>query len=45
MNEAHRAHVSAWWSEVLGGPPRYTEELGGYEGMLAQHRGLAITPK
>src|SRR5215208_7707535 len=43
VNEAHRAHVSAWWSEVLGGPARYTEELGGYEGMLAHHRGLAIT--
>jgi hemoglobin len=44
VNEDHRAHVTAWWSEVLGGPARYTEELGGYEGMLAHHRGLAITP-
>lgn len=43
VNEDHRAHVSAWWSEVFGGPARYTEELGGYEGMLAHHRGLAIT--
>ena len=25
--------------------PRYTEELGGYENMLAHHRGLAITPE
>src|SRR5829696_1954580 len=40
VNEAHRAHVTAWWTEVLGGPARYTEELGGYEGMLAHHRGL-----
>src|SRR4029453_8991297 len=39
VGEDHRAHVSAWWSEVLGGPARYTEELGGYEGMLAHHRG------
>jgi hemoglobin len=30
---------------VLGGPARYTEELGGHEGMLAHHRGLAITPE
>ena len=30
---------------VLGGPGRYTEKLGGYEGMLAHHRGLAITPE
>jgi hemoglobin len=45
VNESHRAHVTAWWSEVLGGPARYTEELGGYAGMLAHHRGLAITPE
>ena len=45
VNEDHRAHVTAWWSEVLGGPTRYTEELGGYETMLAHHRGLAITPE
>jgi hemoglobin len=44
VSENHRAHVTAWWSEVLGGPARYTEELGGYENMLAHHRGLAITP-
>ena len=43
VGEDHRAHVTAWWSEVLGGPARYSEELGGYEGMLAHHRGLAIT--
>jgi len=41
----HRAHVSAWWCEVFGGPARYTEELGGYENMLAHHRGLGITPE
>jgi hemoglobin len=45
VGEDHRAHVAAWWSEVLGGPARYTEELGGYERMLAHHRGLAITPE
>ena len=38
-----RDHVAAWWSEVFGGPDRYTRELGGYEHMLAKHRGLAIT--
>jgi|SRR5215211_6313557 len=43
VHEDHRAHVAAWWSEVFGGPARYTEDLGGYEGMLAHHRGLAIT--
>jgi hemoglobin len=45
VSEDHRAHVTEWWSEVLGGPARYTEELGGYENMLARHRGLAITPE
>jgi hemoglobin len=43
VSEEHRAHVAAWWSEVLGGPARYTEHLGGYEKMVAHHRGLAIT--
>jgi hemoglobin len=41
----HREHVTAWWAEVMGGPAKYTEELGGYEHMLAKHRGLAITPE
>jgi hemoglobin len=45
VGEQHRAHVTAWWSEVFGGPSRYSEELGGYESMLAHHRGLGITPE
>ena len=45
VSEEHREHVVAWWSEVFGGPARYSEELGGYERMLAKHRGLAITPE
>jgi hemoglobin len=43
VSEAHRAHVAAWWGEVLGGPPAYTERHGGYDAMLAHHRGLGIT--
>ena len=43
VHEDHRAHVTAWWAEVFGGPARYTAELGGYESMLAHHRGLEIT--
>jgi hemoglobin len=43
VSEQHRAHVATWWSEVLGGPARYTQDLGGYEKMLAHHRGLAIS--
>jgi hemoglobin len=44
VREEHRLHVIAWWSEVFGGPARYTAELGGYEHMLAKHHNLAITP-
>ncbi len=43
VSEVHRAHVAAWWVEVLGGPAGYTQALGGYEAMLAHHRGLDIT--
>jgi hemoglobin len=45
VSEEHRAHVTAWWAEVFGGPARYTEELGGYEHMLVRHRELGITPE
>ncbi|WP_134740505.1 group II truncated hemoglobin [Nocardioides sp. 503] len=43
VSEHHRAHVAAWWGEVMGGPADYTAEHGGYERMLAHHRGLGIT--
>jgi hemoglobin len=45
VSAEHRDHVVAWWSEVFGGPDRYTHELGGYEHMLAKHRGLGIKPE
>jgi hemoglobin len=45
VSQEHREHVVAWWAEVMGGPARYTDELGGYERMLAHHRGLGITPE
>jgi hemoglobin len=45
VSAEHRDHVVAWWSEVFGGPDRYTRELGGYENMLARHRGLGIAPE
>jgi hemoglobin len=45
VSERHRAHVTAWWAEVLGGPTVYTDEHGGYEAMLAHHRDLAIRPE
>ena len=43
VSDAHRAHVTLWWVEVFGGSPDYTAQRGGYETMLAHHRGLGIT--
>jgi hemoglobin len=43
MDEHHPQHVAIWLAEVFGGPPRYTEEHGGYPHMLHKHLGLAIT--
>lgn len=43
VGEQHRARVTVWWSEVFGGPANYTAEYGGYESMLAHHRGLGIS--
>ena len=45
VSEEHREHVTDWWCEVMGGPAVYTDTRGGYEHMLAKHRGLAITPE
>ncbi|HEX2413932.1 MAG TPA: group II truncated hemoglobin [Thermoleophilaceae bacterium] len=45
MDERHPAHVALWLGEVFGGPPRYTEERGGYPHMLAKHRGRELTEK
>jgi hemoglobin len=42
VSREHRDHVTDWWCEVMGGPAVYTERRGGYEHMLARHRGLAI---
>ena len=39
----HRDHVTTWWCEVMGGLDDYTAHHGGYEHMLAKHRGLAIS--
>lgn len=44
VSEEHRDHVTAWWSEVFGGPTEYTDQHGAYEAMLAHHRDLGITP-
>jgi hemoglobin len=43
VSREHRDHVLLWWAEVMGGPDRYTRELGGYPTMLGHHRGLRIS--
>jgi hemoglobin len=45
VSREHRDHVTLWWSEVFGGPPEYTEKLGGYPRMVHKHRDLAISPE
>jgi hemoglobin len=35
----HIEHLAAYWAEVFGGPPRYSESLGGHSGMLTIHAG------
>lgn len=40
---AHREHVAVWLAEVFGGPERFSAELGGHQGLLRAHLGLAIT--
>src|SRR5918997_4000718 len=43
MSPEHPRHVATWLGEVFGGPPRYTDEHGGYPPMLAKHRKRALT--
>jgi hemoglobin len=43
MDAHHPRYVAMWLGEVFGGPPRYTEERGGYPHMLAKHRDRALT--
>jgi hemoglobin len=42
MPPDHPEHVATWLAEVFGGPPRYSEEHGGYPHMLSKHIGLAL---
>jgi hemoglobin len=45
VDDEHRRRATLWWSEVMGGPAEYTEQLGGYERMLGRHLGLGIAPE
>jgi hemoglobin len=35
----HLERLAGYWAEVLGGPPRFTEECGGQPAMLYLHSG------
>jgi hemoglobin len=39
VSPRHTENLAAYWAEVLGGPPRYSSNLGGHSGMLAIHAG------
>jgi truncated hemoglobin YjbI len=43
MATDHPERVASWLGEVFGGPKRYSGQYGGYERMLSQHRGKALT--
>lgn len=38
----HVDHLTAFDAESFGGPPRYTQELGGFDSIIDVHRGLHI---
>lgn len=39
----HPERVAVWLAEVFGGPKDYTERYGGYDWMVSQHLGRALT--
>ncbi len=45
MSSEHPEHVAMWLEEVLGGESLYTQQRGGFKGMISKHRGRNITPE
>lgn len=43
MEPDHPERVAAWLGETFGGPKTYTERYGGYQHMVSQHLGKALT--
>jgi truncated hemoglobin YjbI len=43
MKPDHPERVATWFAEVFGGPKTYTERYGGYDWMVSQHMGRALT--
>ncbi|MBV9604269.1 MAG: CDGSH iron-sulfur domain-containing protein [Solirubrobacterales bacterium] len=43
MSPDHPTRVASWLGEVFGGPKLYSETYGGYDRMISQHLGKALT--
>jgi truncated hemoglobin YjbI len=43
MSPDHPQRVARWLGEVFGGPKLYSASYGGYNRMISQHRGKALT--
>lgn len=43
MSPDHPERVAAWLGETFGGPKLHTESYGGYDRMVSQHAGKALT--
>jgi len=39
QNPQHVERLAAYWAEVMGGPPRYSETCGDHSGVLEMHAG------
>jgi hemoglobin len=39
LNPEHVERLAAYWAEVMGGPPRYSESCGDQSGVLLLHAG------
>ncbi|SFF64833.1 hemoglobin [Blastococcus tunisiensis] len=39
LDPQHVPRLAAYWAEVMGGPPRYSEGLGDQSGLLRMHAG------
>ena len=39
LDPEHVARLAAYWAEVMGGPSRYSQELGDQSGLLRMHAG------
>jgi CDGSH-type Zn-finger protein/truncated hemoglobin YjbI len=43
MSPDHPERVASWLGETFGGPKRYLQRYGGYDRMISQHVGKALT--